>query len=627
VEMVRLAVAGLPAGGMYALAALGIVLIYRATGTINFAQGAVATASAFVFDLAWTEHDLPVLVAALAALAVAFAFGLALERLARAIGHGNVLAQVIATLGVQGVILAGCERIFGQEARVVPTYFPSGSINVAGVFISYDQLAVIVAAAALSATVGLALTRTGLGTSVRAVSQNRLAASLAGLPVQRIEGISWAAGTVLAGLAGILLAPLLFLDTYRLSVFFLVKPLAAAVVGGLVSLPLAFGAGITIGVAEGVLSRYTALPGLTETVPFVMMLAALLVRRSFRSELSPAPLSKNPAIRPGTGRFWPGVTALCAMVAVVPALSPAQTVTLRLTISFTLLALSLVVLTGWVGQVSLAQGAFFGLGAFMAATLGNRAGLPFGVVLVAAPVCVVPFAVIVGLPAVRFRGLLLAVVTLAFGSLCSASLFEWKTFTGGLDGSHLPSPSLFGVDLSGDRYTFVCLAVGGLVFAGARNLARFRCGGPLFGVRESEDGAQALGIGVTATKLIAFGISGAIAGLGGTLFGYTTGFVSGAQFTPVLSATIFAVTVVAGVESLWGAVLAGAIFTVPSGETVQLLASIAVIVVLVFLPGGLTEARRRFIRPAIRRRGADVVSAGETPVERQDEVVMAPAPR
>jgi ABC-type branched-subunit amino acid transport system permease subunit len=526
---------------------------------------------------------------------VAFVLGLLLERLARIIGHGNVLAQVM------GVILAACERIFGQEARVVPTYFPSGSIKVAGVFISYDQLAVILAAAGLAAGLGLALTRTGLGTSVRAVSQNRLAASLAGLPVQRIEAVSWAAGTLLAGLAGILLAPLLFLDTYRLSVFFLVKPLAAAVVGGLVSLPLAFGAGLTIGVAEGVLTRFTTLPGLTETVPFVMMLVALLVRRSFRLELSPAPLSKAPAVRPGTGRFWPGVVCLAAVVAVVPMLNPSQTVTLRLTVSFSLLALSLVVLTGWVGQVSLAQGAFFGLGAFMAATLGNRAGLPFGVVLLAAPACVVPFAVIVGLPAVRFRGLLLAVVTLAFGSLCSASLFEWKTFTGGLDGSHLPDPSLFGVDLSGDRYTFVCLALGALAFACVRNVARFRCGGPLFGVRESEDGAQALGIGVTATKLIGFGISGAIAGLGGTLFGYTTEFVSGAQFTPVLSATIFAVTVVAGVESLWGAVLAGIIFTVPSGETVQLLASVAVILVLVFLPGGLTDLRRRLPTVALWR--------------------------
>jgi branched-subunit amino acid ABC-type transport system permease component len=596
-DLLRLAIAGLPAGGMYALAALGIVVIYRATGTLNLAQGAIATSSAFVFNWAWVEHDVPLGLAVALAVGLSAVLGLALDRLMRLVGPGNVLAQVIATLGVQGLILYACARAFGLDAKIVPSYLPSGTVTFAGVSLSYEQLIVVAIAAALAAALGLFLTRTEVGTAIRAVSQNRLAGQLSGLHVARLQALSWMGGSVLAGLAGVLLAPLLFVDTGRLSLFFLVKPFAAAVVGGLASLPLAFGAGLGIGMAEGMLAKYTFLPGLPETVPFLMILAALILRRNFRLTHAASALSAAPSRRPGSGHLWPGVLVFVGLVAVVPSLDAAQTITFRLGVAASLLALSVVVLTGWVGQISLAQGAFFGIGSFMAATLANRADLPFPVVILLAPLCVVPVAVVVGLPALRFRGLLLAVVTLAFGALCSASLFKWRTFTGGeagLDGSTFPAPQILGYDLSvGHRYTYLMLAVAGLVFLGIRNLARYRAGGPLFGVRESEEGAAALGVRVTGTKLLAFGLSGAIAGLGGSLMGYSLGFVSGDLFTPVLSITIFAVIVVAGLESLWGAALAGVIYAVPSGSSVQLLSSVLVIVTLVLLPGGLVELPRR----------------------------------
>lgn len=620
-DLIRLAVAGLPAGGMYALAALGIVVIYRATGTLNLAQGAVATTSAFVFNWAWVDHGVPLGVAIALAVALSAVFGLALERLMRLIGPGNVLAQVIATLGVQGLLLYGCERAFGVDAKIVPSYLPSGTVTVGGVSLSYEQLTVVAIAAALAAGLALFLTRTEVGTAIRAVSQNRLGGQLSGLPVARLQALSWMGGSVLAGLAGVLLAPLLFVDTGRLSLFFLVKPFAAAVVGGLASLPVAFGAGVAIGMTEGMLAKYTFLPGLPETVPFVMILLALVLRRNFRLAHAASALSAGPSRRPGSGRVWPGALVFFGLVLVVPGLDPAQTLTFRLGVAAALLAASVVVLTGWVGQISLAQGAFFGIGAFMAATLANRAELPFPVVVVLAPLCVVPVAVVVGLPALRFRGLLLAVVTLAFGALCSASLFRWRTFTGGeagLDGSTFPAPEILGYDLSvGHRYTYLMLAVAGLVFLAIRNLARYRAGGPLFGVRESEEGAAALGVRVTGTKLLAFGLSGAIAGLGGSLMGYSLGFVSGELFTPVLSVTIFAVVVVAGLESLWGAALAGVIYAVPSGSSVQLLSSALVIVTLVVLPGGLVDLPRR----------AGALVGSRRPRPRQAGAVLAEATR
>ena len=167
-DVLRLAVAGLPAGGMYALAALGIVVIYRATGTLNFAQGAVATGSAFVFAWLWTEHHVPLGLSMAAAIALAALSGLVLERLMRAVGSANVLAQVITTLGVQGLVLYGCEKAFGTDAKVVPPYISTSTVRIAGVALSYEQLAVVAIAAGLAVLVGLALTRTELGTAIRA---------------------------------------------------------------------------------------------------------------------------------------------------------------------------------------------------------------------------------------------------------------------------------------------------------------------------------------------------------------------------------------------------------------------------------------------------------------------------
>ncbi|MEW6472793.1 MAG: ABC transporter permease [Actinomycetota bacterium] len=616
-DLLQLAIAGLPAGGMYALAALGIVVIYRATGTLNFAQGAVATGSAFVFSWLWVQHDVPMGIAMGLAVGLAALFGFVLERLMRAIGSDNVLAQVIATLGVQGVILYACERAFGTDAKVIPPYFPTETVRVGGVAIGYQQIAVVLIAALLAVFVGLALTRTALGTAIRAVSQNRLAAQLGGLNVGRLQAISWVGGSALAGLAGVLLAPLLFVDTGRLSIFFLVKPFAAAVVGGLSSLPVAFAAGLAIGAAEGALAKFNAIPGLSETVPFVVILAALLLRPSFRLGSTQASLSREPSARPGGGSVWPGVVVAVGLAVLIPRLDPAQTLTFRTAIAITLVALSLVLLTGWVGQISLAHGAFFGLGAFIAALMANRLELPFLAVVVLTPVVVTPLAVVVGLPALRFRGLLLAIITLAFGTLCSASLFRWRSFTGGsggLDGSSFPAPRLFGYDLSvGQRYTFFMLAVASLTFFGMRNLSRYRAGGPFFGVRESEEGAAALGIAVIRTKLLAFGVSGAIAGLGGCLFGYSLGFVTADQFSPFFSITIFAVAVVAGLESPWGAVLAGIFYAVPSGSTVQLVSSLTVIAVLVLAPGGLVQLPRRLGQ--LRITGRRLAGAGTAPLK------------
>ena len=609
--MLQLAVSGLPLGGMYALAALGIVLIYRTTGTLTLAQGGIATASAFTFHALWADVGLPFPIAIVGALAVAAIIGWILELIMRVIGQGQVLAQVIATLGVSGILLYTYGQVFGAETRFVDSFFPAGTVTIAGVALNWTQVAVIVIAGVLAGGLALGLGRTRLGTAARAVSQNRLAAQLAGIDVGRVETASWITGSVLAGVAGILLAPLLFLDTVQLALFFVVKPFAAAVVGGLTGLGMAFAGGLVLGVVEGVVSQYSFVPGLTETVPFVMIIVALLVRQRISADTT-KPLVREPTVRPGNGALWPGLVVLAVALLAIPLLSTADVTTLKTSAIFALVALSLVVLTGWVGQVSLAQMALVGIGGFMAAALATRVGLPFPLVLIAAPLLVVPFALAIGIPALRFRGLLLAVVTLAFGSLAFYSLFQWDAFTGGTDGRRLPPPDAFGIDLAaGDRYAYLVVAVTAVVFLAVRNLARYRIGGALLSIRESEDGAASLAIGVMSRKLVAFALSGAIAGLAGVLLAYDVQTVSFEQYSPFASFSVFALAVFAGIESLAGALLAGLLFAaapvvfefLPLQIDDQIVSSVGVVLTLMLLPGGLVQLGRKLgtstLRPAL----------------------------
>ena len=608
--MLDLAISGVPVGGMYALAALGIVLIYRTTGTLNLAQGAVATATAFVFYELWAMRGVPLPFALVVALAVAAALGVGIERIMRRIGPEQILSQVIATLGISGVILWSLARMFGNETRFVEPFFSSRRLDIGGVNITINQLAIVAVAAVIAIVSGLVLTRTRIGTAIRATSQNRLAADLAGVPVNRLQTLSWAWGSLLAGVAGILLAPLLFLDTLQVSVFFLVKPFAAAVVGGLISFPLAFAAGIAIGVVENILSQYSGAVGLPEMVPFGIVLLALLARRGFLGGASQS-LSDLPMRRSG-GSLRNGLIGGVIVAATVPFLGVFHTTLLELGIIFALLALSLVVLTGWVGQVSLAQAAFFGMGGFVAANLANRAELPFLLVVVLTPIALVPFAALVGLPALRLRGLLLAIMTLAFGVLAYNTLFQWTTFTGGSDGSILPAPALFGADLTeGHRYAYFLLAVAAVVFLAVRNLGRFRTGGALYGVRDSEEGAASLGISTTMHKLTAFSISGAIAGLAGCLFAYQLQAVSIDQYHPLISFNVLALAVIGGIESPWGAAIAGAMYALSPEllrplnieDGVQLVSAVGLVLTLLASPSGLAGLGAR-IRFSMLRAGA-----------------------
>jgi ABC-type branched-subunit amino acid transport system permease subunit len=230
-----------------------------------------------------------------------------------------------------------------------------------------------------------------------------------------------------------------------------------------------------------------------------------------------------------------------------------------------LLALSLVVLTGWVGQISLAQAAFYGFGAYMTANYATKLGLSFPLVVVLIPITLVPLGVVVGLPAIRARGFVLAITTLAFGWAAFQTLFQYPGFTGqhlSPGTATLGPPDLFGVDISGPNFAYVVLAVTATVFFAVRNVGRYRAGGAMLAVRESEEGAAVLGINASRQKLWAFALSAAIAGLAGCLGAYQLGAVSSDSYTPFVSFQILLLAVLGGLELPVGALLAGIFYAV-----------------------------------------------------------------
>ncbi len=607
---------------MYGLAAIGLVVVHRSTGNLDLSQGAAATAAAFTMHRLRIDTGLPAVVAAAVALAVAGAIGLVGAVAARRAGAGRRLAAAVASLAVAGLVLAGCTGLFGGDTQFVPPLVSGGSVRVAGAVLSGHQLLVLAAAVLLVVLGTVVLRRSWVGLAWAGLAGDRGAGFVVGLPVGRLETASYVSAAVLAGAAGILLAPLLFLDTVQMVLFFLVKPFAAAVAAGLVSLPGALVAGLAIGVAESTLVKVQSAPGLGEAVPFVVVVAALglAARRSggrgLLREAAPAPLAAGPSRLPGRGAVWPGITVVAALLAVGPHLGPYWSTIVQLGGVTAVLAAAHVVLTGWTGQLSLASPALAGIGAIAAARSATGAGLPFPLPLLVGALAGASAAAVAGVVlGRRVRGVLFAAGTLAFAAACFGALFTLPAFTGTAADRTLDAPRLGSVGLTGPRYTWVVAVVGGVTYALLRALARSRAGAAMVAVREHERAAVALGIPAGSIRWFAFVVSGALAGLAGALTAFQLQGVAVEQFHPLTALPILSVAVVGGIESLWGGVLGAALLTGGpellrdvSPTLAAALPPAVLLMIVAFRPAGLASLGRI---PLLRRTLVLPDSAGE----------------
>jgi branched-subunit amino acid ABC-type transport system permease component len=602
----ELAVAGIGIGAVAALSGLGLLVTYRATGVFNLAFGAIAMICAYLLWQTVQQWGWPIGVAApLVLLVFAPALGLVLERLVfrplerRAAPPSESL---VASLGVF-VLLVGCAFVvWGSETHVdVPTIVPAGTVQLGDISIRYDTIVDLAVVAVVSIALAVVV-RTRAGLVARAVVERRSLAELTGLPADRVALAGWAIGSTLAGTAGVLIAPRLRLDPYGLTLVVL-ETMAVAVIARLISPVVAVVSALVLGVAQSELTRFhlagrngALLDALTTNLFVVALLVAVLLLPRLdepggADAGATAHLAVRRELRPPRGWWIPCVVLLAIPLAFqMGDLRDAQQVP-----ALAVILVSIVVVTGYTGQISLGQAGFAGLGALLAAKLA--AGrlwflpqLPDVLAVFVGALLVVPVGLLTGWPAIRRRGLFLALTTFAVGSVVSRFVFTQSSFVSSVRVS-LPTP------FTGDRafYVFELLCLGGALLL-VSNLHSGRLGRALLAIRDDEDGARAAGVDVRRLKVFVFAVSAGLAGLGGVLLSQSLRAFDAATFDPIQSLIWFAAVVVFGVDSAAGAVIAAAaIIGLDAGVTpgASTIAIGAAALLLGRMPGGLLYTLRR----------------------------------
>lgn len=576
-QLMGILIVAAPVGSVYALAASGLVLTYRTSRIFNFAHGAVGMFSAYLFYQARVVWELPVPLAALLVVGVfAPAMGILAERLVfRPLRDAATSVKVVVTVGLLVALQGAATAIWGGEALFLPPMFPEGSVRVLGdVRLGFDQVSILGVSLATLVILGAIIRWTPFGLRVRAAVDRPEMAELSGIDTGRVSAASWALGFSTAAVSGILLAPILGLDAFILTLF-VIQALAAALFGRLQSFPLTLGGGLLVAFVEEASAAY--LPtgcelclAVRPAVPFALIFGflayAALVPRSKLGRWvrvsAPEPSAPPPMSAPRGRSGWiAGLGVAGAAAAVAPFLDGAWLLRAERGLAMAGVFASLIVLAGLSGQISLAHTAFVGTGAFMMALLAGSLGVPFPVALLLAALAAVPVAVFVALPAIRLQGLHVALLTFGFG-LVVARMFESR-LTGGTTGMTVPRPESAGSDLA---YFYVLLGIAVVLLAAARNLHRSPTGRVLSAIRDSAVAARSIGVSIPLYRLAVFALAAFMAGAAGAGLGGLQGLVTSFDFHPLMSLMWLSVAVIGGMGSVWGAVVAAGVWAVGSAS-------------------------------------------------------------
>ncbi|MGA5506510.1 ABC transporter permease subunit [Streptomyces umbrinus] len=561
-DILRFALLGLGLGALYALTAHGIVLVYRGSGVLNFAHGAIGMAGAYVqWELA-VNHGVPYWPAVACGVLGSTVLGVLTHLLViRPLRRASSLARLVGTLAVFIVLTAVAVKRYGDSVQLVPAKLPSGLVEIAGATVSEDRIWLLGIAVVVTAALHALYKRTLFGLGTTAVAENQGAAASLGWSADLIAAANWGLGSALAGLTGILIVPVIGLSVTGLTTL-LLSALAAALVGRFSSFPVTLAGGLVIGVVQSELTRFGSdVTGLAASVPF-LVIALMLVARGRALPLRGTFLERLPAL--GTGRVRPVPLALTVVTGLllIGLSSPLWADAITNTLVLSLIILSIIVVTGYAGQVSLAAYALAGTGAFIAGHAAADWGWPFELALLAGVLGTVPIGLLFALPAVRTRGVNLAIITLGLGTTLETMVFQNTDLstTPGSDGIAVGKQTLFGIDISGvdhpQRYAAVVLVMFVAATLVVANVRRSRTGRRLIAVRANERAAAALGIDVRAAKLYAFGLSAAIAALAGVLTGFRSTSVVFADFASFESITALGLAVIGGVGFLVGPLFA-----------------------------------------------------------------------
>jgi len=577
------ALPGIPYGCTFALVAIGLVLSYQSTGVFNFAFGAQAYVAAMAYSV-MVRHGLGRgLSGVLAIVVLSPLLGLGIDRLVFSrISPGNVAAKTIAALGLMVGLPAAVTIALGpvQEASPPSLLFDVNTVvlRVAGTPVDGVQLATVVLT--LLVVVGLsAMMRFSLlGLEMRAAVESPRLLRLQGVSSRRVTSVAWIVSSSLAGLAGVLLAPryaTVSIDNYTV---LLVAAIAAAAIASLDSMGIAALASIAMGVMMGLATGYAPAgsvwsTGLLAAIPFFLLLILLAVNPKLRRlGQSADPLAgvdppgvpilappRSPVLDRSLRIVGPGVLLL-GIVSVLTWVPSSWVFVVTTGLGLSLIFLSITMITGAAGQVSLCQATFAGVGAFTAGQLATNSGVPVVVAAVAGGLIAAGAGLVAALPALRLRGLALSLSTLTLALLADAIAFPTAWIGGPPSGLTVPRPTLGPISFATDStrpFFVLVLAIVVIVGFFVRRLLRGATGRGLDAWRQSPLASAGLGYSPNRTKVVIFALSAGVAGLGGGLWGSLLQVVSPADFTYADSLLFVVIVITVGARSVAGAVEAG----------------------------------------------------------------------
>jgi len=620
----------------YGLLAVGLALIYRTSRVVNFAQGQLGVVAAVFLVKLYYDFGINYWAAAVAALGLAAAAGALSELVLRRLFNRPRVMVMVATIGLSQVLFLFTLLPFVRPKKLfrafpVPVHW---SFHIGTFLFPPGDVVTLVVAPIVAVALALFIRFSPWGLAMRASAENTESARLSGVWVRRTSTVAWALAGGLSAVTAVLASPAQTSAlTQVLSPGLLLLALLAALLGAMVSLPVAFAAGVGLGVVQALLQWNITNPSTgtatVELILFVLLQGALLVRavslqKGSRTAERASWMSGTQAFRrAGAGLRdrvgTVGVAATVAVAALLPlTLGVGRSYLMSQICIYGVIALSLTVLTGWAGQVSLGQFALVAVGADVATHMSP--GVPLVLLLPLAGVVTAVVSVLVGLTALRIRGLYLAVSTLGFALFMQTSVLATPCWTvplvhrricSGLpdpQSTLIARPSLLGLGLTSER-AFAWFSLGVLVVSVLmvrvwrdKGVAR-----RLIAVRDNEVAAASAGIPVIRTKLMAFALSGFIAGYAGVCLAFASERFSTDTFDPTVSILVVSMVVIGGLDSIPGAVL-GALYLVGlpaifgTTTTIQFVTSgIGLMAFILYLPGGMAEVMHRL---------GDVVTTG-----------------
>lgn len=604
-EIVRFALLGLGVGALYAFASQGLIIVFRGTGVLNFSLGATAIAGVYLQWELQYQQGLPFLLASF--------FGVLLSALLGTLTHwmvmrplqrkrASTLVQVLATLGVLILVQAGVVIRYDSQAHQVDSWLPTNRVTLwADVGITVDRLILLAIGCVSAALLWLLYRSSHFGLATEAVSESERSAAAVGVSPNTVAVLNWSLGSAVACVAGILVVPIITLQVTSMTSLVLAA-LAAALVGEFKSFPMATAAGFALGIGQTLVGRFAHQDGLGPSLPFIVIIV-MMVFRGRSLPLRDHFLQKLPTV--GSGRMswdWT-IFGSGAIVFIVLTKDNKWIDAISVTLGGAIVLLSIVVLTGYAGQLSLAQYAMAGFGAYVAGRLVAVFEIPFLLGLVLGVLMAVPMGLIFALPAVRTRGINLAIATLGLGTAMELMLFRNREYTGGVAGTQVGHPSLFGYDISSirhpERYAIFVLGCALLTVWCVANVRRGRSGRRLIAVRTNERAAAALGIDVVRAKLFAFAFASAIAALGGILLAFRLSSISYQSYTNFTSILYAGLSLVGGVGHLLGAFIGAMMVSAGFnqevmestwngvGEYIELISGIAILLTVLANPDGV----------------------------------------